>query len=125
MKQFNLEEYIKNPLRKVVTRGRDTVKIHCTDFDDSEYPIIARVEGTSVSTSFTKDGKYIKSNGDSKYDLFFAPEKHERYISLYKVNGEYQLGTTLLQKEDAEIANRILLKQDPTYVTIVKIEWEE
>ena len=123
MKQFNLDEYLQNPSRKVVTRDGRNVKIYCTNFSDIQ-PIIAQIEGLDYSSKFYKNGKYIKSE-ESPRDLFFSPEKHERYISLYKVNGEYQLGTTLLQKEDAETANRILLKQDPTYVTIAKIEWEE
>ena len=31
MKNFNLEEYLKNPSRKVVTRAGISVRIICTD----------------------------------------------------------------------------------------------
>ena len=122
MKQFSIEEYLKNPSRKVVTRSGDAVKIHCTDFDDDEYPIVARVEGTSVSTPFTKDGKYIKFNRDSKYDLFFAPEKHEGWINLHK-NGQTRVFPSYIYqtKKDAE---KYGVGKD-SYLTTVKIEWEE
>ena len=124
MKQFNLEEYLKNPSRKVVTRSGDAVKIHCVNFDDDEYPIIARVEGTSFSIPFTKDGKFIKSNKDTKYDLFFAPEKekHEGWVNVIRdmVHNEVYCGNMIYaSKEEAErIANNATL-------AIAKIEWEE
>ena len=123
MKQFNLEEYLKNPLRKVVTRDGQPVKIYCTDFDDSEYPIIAHVEGTSVSTAFTKDGKYIKFNGDSKYDLFFASEKHEGWVNVYRGDiGITSFSSKLyISREEAEKAG----KTNSYYVATAKIEWEE
>ena len=128
MKPFSIGEYLKNPNRELITRGGRKVRIICTDRKDADYPIVVLISnefGNGESTLYyTEEGKFY-TDSISYLDLFFAPEKHERYISLYKVNGEYQLGTTLLQKEDAETANRILLKQDPTYVTIAKIEWEE
>ena len=34
MKQFNLEEYLNNPSKKVVTRDGRAVKIYCTDYID-------------------------------------------------------------------------------------------
>ena len=32
MKQFNLNEYLKDPSKKVITRDGRAVKIHCTNF---------------------------------------------------------------------------------------------
>ena len=40
MKQFDLQEYLKNPSRKVVTRDGRDVRIICTNYD-SFSPIIA------------------------------------------------------------------------------------
>ena len=74
MKSFNLEEYLKNPSKKVVTRdGRKVTRFLCTDVK-GDYPIVALVEnfsGNEIPISYTKDGKYRiwdKSGGD----LFFA-----------------------------------------------------
>ena len=84
MKQFNLEEYLKNPTRKVITRGGSPVKIHCTNYTKDQL-IIAEIEGTNLSESFNKDGKWLNLS-DSKKDLFFAPEKHEGKWILFKRN---------------------------------------
>ena len=73
MKKFNLEEYLANPTKKVVTRSGRNVKIHCTNFIGL-FPIVAEIEGMKYSMTFNKDGKYdwdIISN----YDLFFAEEE--------------------------------------------------
>ena len=123
MKPFSLEEYNKNPLRKVVTRDGQSVKIHCTDFDDSEYPIIARVEGDAFSTAFTKDGKYNELGNDSKYDLFFAPEKFEGWVNVYlDTDNDAYVGNWIYNsKEEAEEH----AKKRSGYKTTTKIEWEE
>ena len=39
MKPFNLEEYLANPSKKVVTRDGRKIRIICTDAK-SDYPII-------------------------------------------------------------------------------------
>ena len=119
MKPFSLEEYLKNPSRKVVTRGGSPVKIHCTNYN-TDQPIIAEIEGTNWSESFNKDGKWMNLE-DSEKDLFFAPEKHERWVNLYKSGLEdYALGRDMyISKERAEAV------ASSNCVSTVKIEWEE
>ena len=120
MKPFNLEEYLKNPSRKVVTRDRRAVKIHCTNYD-SRQPIIAEIEGHDYSRSFTKDGRYYIDDRNSPYDLFFAPEKHEGWVNVYKSESDRSLGMNIWQTK--EEAKKWVGAAD--YVTTVKIEWEE
>ena len=120
MKPFNLKEYLKNPSKKVVTREGRTVKIHCTNFNSCQ-PIIAEIEGHNSSHSFTKDGKYFIDNRNSSYDLFFASEKHEGWINLYKSGISWSLGTSIWQTE--EEAKEWVGAAD--YTTTIKIEWEE
>lgn len=125
MKQFNLEEYLKNPSRKVVTRRGKAVKIHCTNHA-SNRPIIAQVEGSDYSVSFTENGKaFIGNNVISKDDLFFAPEKHEVWTNVYRRSNEdiggIGFGYTYSSEEEAKEA--IVLSQN--CVATVKIEWEE
>lgn len=121
MKQFSLEEYLKNPSRKVVTRDGRNVKIHCTDYTDDSL-IIAKIEGEDCSHSFYKNGSYI---GDKKSprDLFFAAEKHEGWINIYlNTNRNYEGSSCIYKsKESAEEFG----KQCNSYITTVKIEWEE
>ena len=116
---FNLKEYLKNPSRKVVTRNGDTVKIHCTDFVDERYPIIARVEGASASISFTKDGKYEYSR-DTKYDLFFAPEKHEGWVNLFRDPTDNGIYCSRIYPTKEKAMDSI-----GAFYTTIKVEWEE
>ena len=120
MKQFNLEEYMKNPSKKVVTRDGRVVKIHCTNYD-SRQPIIAELEYHNFSSSFTKDGRYFNDDRNSPYDLFFAPEKHEGWINVYKSGISWSLGVNIWSTE--EEAKEWIGAVD--YATTIKIEWEE
>ena len=123
MKQFNLEEYLANPSRKVVTRDGRTVKIHCTNYD-SRQPIIAELEYHNFSSSFTKDGRYFNDDRNSPYDLFFAPEKYEGWLNVYRHTDteEVTFGAILYtSREKAEKIGRA----DGHYAASAKIEWEE
>ena len=78
LKQFNLEEYLANPSRKVVTRcGLAVTRFLCTDRKHTK-PIVACIEDgcTEVICFYAKDGK-VTSNMSTDFDLFFAPEKKE------------------------------------------------
>ena len=122
MKQFNLDEYLKNTSREVVTREGKPVKIHCTNFA-SDNPVIATMEDDEYSYSFSRDGKFIKDIDESDYDLFFAPERHEGWTNIFtdglNVN---RVGPQIFKtKEGAEKQGR----EWNCYVTTIKIEWEE
>ena len=123
MEKFSLEKYLENPLRKVVTRGGYPVRIICTDARDNNCPIIAlvsREDGTEDVFMYTKHGTFFDSEPDV-FDLFFTPEKHERWANLYKSeSGEYSFGAIIYErKEDAEGC------RGEKCVATVKIEWEE
>lgn len=125
MKQFNLDEYIKNPSRKVVTRDGKKARIICTDAKNDS-PIIALIETSNgkerLSCGYKKDGAYITGEKLS-CDLFFAPEKHEGWVNIFKGTiDDYFIGDSRIfkSKEDAEKAG----KKWSDY-TSVKIEWEE
>ena len=119
MKPFNLEEYLKNPEKKVVTREGKTVKrILCTDARGS-YPVVALIEESYYDNalSYTEDGKLY--NGESNvYDLFFAPEKHEGWVNVYRDFDDMMCGSVFATKEDAKCNAK-------TAIATVKIEWEE
>ena len=78
MRQFSLEEYLKNPSKKVITRDGRNARIICTDRRDLNFPIIALIEnisgGGEKACSYTKDGRHYTDCPDI-FDLFFAPEK--------------------------------------------------
>ena len=122
MKQFNLNEYLKDPSKKVITRDGRAVKIHCTNFN-SVQPIIAEIEGHNFSQSFTRDGKYCIDDRNLPYDLFFASEKKEGWLNIYhNESGFYLRGNPYKTKEEAEEVAKANYK---TFCTTIKIEWEE
>lgn len=119
MKQFNLEEYRKNPSMKVVTRDGRNVTIHCTNCVGFR-PVIAEIEGEDYSLDFNKNG--IHCRGISNDDLFFAPEEHEKWINIYRDTIGVSSGEVLYDsREEAEEVGKIC----KYYVATVKIEWEE
>ena len=124
MKQFNLKEYLANPNRRVVTGDGRNVRIICTDSKIRNYPIIALVEEPSRFEnvfSYTEGGQMISYEPSEKYDLFFAPEKHEGWINVYHdlEHNEIYCGRIYASEEEAKCA-------DYAYtVATIKIEWEE
>ena len=122
MKQFDLEEYLKNPSRKVVTRDGRNVTIHCTNYRGN-FPIVAEIEGLNYSTGFTDDGVHMYWNciKETDYDLFFAPEKHEGWVNIYRdsvLSGPCYKGIYPSEEE---------AKRNACFGTVatIKIDWEE
>ena len=125
MKEFSLEEYLKNPDSEIVTRDGRKVRILCTD-RKGDTPIIALVndanDGQEYGYAFYSDGKFFRDGGD-ELDLFFAPEKHEGWIIINKwADGERDTNGiiyhTKLDIPDIPIVGG-------KRVATIKIEWEE
>ena len=125
MKQFNLNEYLANPSRKVVTRNGRSVRIKCTDAKGG-HPVIGLVDRGDYEApkSFTKDGRLWDNTENNSNDLFFGPEKHEGWINIFKSSNDIAfLGQSRIfaSKEDAKKDG----KDCECYVATIKIEWEE
>ena len=122
MKQFNLAEYLKNPSRKVITRGGYPATIVSTTFHQENYPVVAEVCFSSYdkkqSYSFTANGLFLDSSEDSR-DLFFAPEKHEGWVNIYP--GPFTGVVVYKSEEDAKHCANANAK----VIATIKIEWEE
>ena len=122
MKQFNLEEYLANPSRKVVTRDGRDVRIICTDFDNPDFPVIGEIKGYKWPLSFATNGKTIKWRQLSG-DLFFAPKKKEGWINLYRTETSIQyVASNLYNSEEKAIE---IGRTSENYIATTKIEWEE
>ena len=118
MKQFDLDEYLNDPSKKVVTRDGRSVRIHCTNYN-SPQPIIAEIEGSAYSSSFWKNGRVL-SHEDSTGDLFFAPEKHEGWVNIYRDSKIDELCCRYIFPSEEE-AKRAASDS----IATAKIEWEE
>lgn len=124
MKQFNLDEYLKNPNRKVITRDGNSVRILCTDAKGN-FPIIALVKtynGSETVLRLKENGHFYNDTEDSR-DLFFATEKKEGWINIYldAEDGSYVETCIYKSKEEAEENG----KKWNCYISTVKVEWEE
>lgn len=132
MKPFNLKEYLKDPSRKIVTRDGRSVRIICTDCRMKLFPIVGLLcldndNDEEEIISYNEDGRYFMSSADSERDLFFAPEKKEGWINIYKY--------TTLTQHSSIVADRSYVysskqdafysKDDKGYIDTIKIEWEE
>lgn len=127
MKQFTVEEYQKNPNRKVITRDGRSVRIVCTDVMGAIYPVLAvyKKDPThEIWNSYTTDGRLYTEGDDTHADLFFAPEKKEGWLNLYKdEDGRVAIGTVypIGSEKDAKMESKYI----KDYVATCKIEWEE
>ena len=120
MEQFSLEKYLANPSRKVVTRDGRNARIICTDMKSTTYPVVALIEdgsGYEHLFTFSKNGEYAV-NESSRNDLFFAPEKHEGWVSIHRgsISGYYTDG--IFDSEEKA-------KERVGSIATVKVEWEE
>ena len=125
MKPFNLEEYLKNPNREVVTRDGHKVRIICTDRKNHEnFPIVALVETDEdyeVVRCFKIDGTWSVNGLASDHDLFFAPTKHEGWINIYKENKNFKGQCIYPSEKEAYNEGKNIYN----YIATIKIEWEE
>ena len=123
MKQFDLEEFKKNPNRKVVTRDGLPVRVICTD-KKGEYPVVALIrksDNNEEADSFKENGLYIEGH-EVNTDLFFDTYK-EGWVNIYRIPDTEELEASCIfsTKEEAEFYRG----DNPNYVTTTKINWEE
>ena len=125
MKEFNLDEYLKDPSQKVITKDGKSVRIICTDAKQ-EYPVIGLLsldDKSETTVYYKKNGRWLADNQDY-WDLFFAPIKREGWINVYKGVIENHLpyvGQKVYKSKEEAIRN----KCSDYYFTTLKIEWEE
>lgn len=122
MKPFSLDEHIKNPTKRVITRDGRSARIICADFNNKNYPVIVEVEGMEGPVSVTREGRHMSSSIDNNLDIFFDSKKHEGWMNVYKFSmpsGDYKGSFIWPTEEEAKSA----ADSDP--VATVKIEWEE
>ena len=121
VKPFNLEEYLKNPNKKVVTRdGRKVTRFLCTDLKN-EFPIVAAVESCKGAypeelLTYRDNGAFYNDVTIDRRDLFFATERKEGWINIYP---DSSIGGIYTSEEEARNA------ASPSCISTIKIEWEE
>ena len=123
MKQFSLEEFKKNPNRKVVTRSGRPVRILCTDakgdcqvfglalgVDNCEFPIMCSAIG---ETEFEED------------DLFFDSVKMHGWVNLYRDDDGFSSFGYLRETEESAISEINEKSDRYKHIATIKVTWEE
>lgn len=125
MEQFSLEEYLKNPERKIVTGGGEKVRIICTDlhcrFDD--VCIVACVTnhgGNEIVRTYTAQGTPNLAEGCDNNNLFFAPANKSAWVFLYKSGTNHIVSFISTDKTYAEHK-----MQECNGFALTEITWEE
>lgn len=79
MQQFNLDIWLKDKSRKVVTRQGNSVRIICTDRKHTQkWPIVALESyGSGEFVLYANDKGRVDLANENIHDLFFADEKEE------------------------------------------------
>ena len=127
MKEFSLEEYLKNPDREVVTRDGRKVRIICTDRTGlNAKPIVSLItspNGYENIKSFWEDGIETRGVEENRNDLFFVPTKHEGWIIINKWPDGERDTNGIIYDTELDIPNK---PQVGTHrIATIKIEWEE
>ena len=125
MRPFNLEEYLKNPSQKVMTRDGRKARILCTDMKNGQ-PILALItEGNREDIHFYyQNGVWSNDFPNHKLDLVFASIKKEGWINIYKGITEKTssyAGPTIYKSKNEALENKV----SDNYITTTKIEWKE
>lgn len=122
MKEFNLEEYLKNPSQKIVTRDGRSVRIICTDMK-GEYPIMALIpdKQEELAYRYLRNGRQLTYT-DSPLDLCLSTTKKEGWTNIYSMGIKKTRQCGNIFKTENEALN---FKGDKNYIATIKIEWEE
>lgn len=94
--------------------------------DGGQYPIVALIEedGVEYPQSFTIDGRVYYEREDPD-DLVSAITKHEGWINVYRPSNEGKYIVSGVAYETESEAKEAVLNKKMTYITTIKIEWEE
>mgnify|MGYP006874100815 CR=1 FL=1 len=125
MKTFDLEKAKAGA--HVCTREGFKARIVCFDVDNDKFPVVALIKDSINSNeypvSLTKEGRFSYGEADSSKDLFMVGEKKEGWINIYEASKERCIGAVYNSKETA--MRMKVNDQGVTYITTVRVEWEE
>lgn len=123
MEQFNLQKYLENPQKKIVTRNGLPARIICTNRESADRPIVSLVYRNGVEEPLAHDvnGRYsFDDTVENPFDLFFAPSNKSVWVFLYK-SGVSQIISFACK--DKSYAEQKMKELDGFGLT--EISWEE
>lgn len=119
MKPFNLEQARQG--KPVQTRDGLEVKILIFDLNHETYKIGGVFDNRDLAT-WTNEGEF-KAGDDTGLDLFMKSGKREGWVNVsYGLLPEDRQAKSIFATEEEALQRAGL---NPTYITTVKVEWEE
>ena len=129
MKQFSLEEYLRNPQKKIITKDGRNVRIICTDRKGLNVkPIAALItlpDGDEVIKTYWRNGVETRGYEGCPNDLFFATEKKTGWINVIRVASDQTEAITFTGMVYPTKAEAIEDYHGRGLLDTIKIEWEE
>lgn len=122
LKPFNLEAAKAG--KPVCTRDGRPARIIAYDLKGGFHKLVVLVqdhESYEDIYTYTESGEYMKDY-KNPLDLFMAP--YEGYINIYKYGPDSEMETSMVIYPSYEAAREKRIK-GKTYVTTIKITWEE
>ena len=109
--------------KKYTTRDGRPVRILATDLKNEDYPICGTYtdNGEEYVGSWTKDGEYSRNGVVDNRDLIEVKQKKTGWINIYSNDEIHKTSEFVFNNEESA---KVLAKT-PSYVTTIKIEWEE
>lgn len=125
MKPFDLEKAKAGA--PLCTREGFRARIVCFDANNDRFPIVALLKGNNgkeYPVSFTKEGRFSDGEADSTEDLFMVGEKKEGWMNIY-IRMDQVMNSPIYETKEKAMDKIIRENEYPTYITTVRVEWEE
>ena len=121
MEDFGCYVYVKVNIGNIIEEIGINLenRMHNTRFEDMD-------RDREEVYQYTSKGEYYP-NASSPHDLFFVPVKKEGWVNVYKYRSRctHLSGIIYSSKEEAESDAEVHESGINTYITTIKIEWEE
>lgn len=128
MKDFDLAKAKAGAL--VCTRDGRQARIICWDakvtYDGEIYPIIALIgEDEQHIMTYDNNGNIVAGTNGRPEDLVMASVKHEGWVNVYTPSSEGKYIVSAVVYDTEADAKKAGLNKSKSYITTVKIKWEE
>lgn len=114
MKKFDLDTWLKNKSRKIVTRTGKPVRIVCWDSPNKAFPIIGFIDNEPEIFVWDCFGYCCEGHIETEFDLFFADEEEEE-LTVFNDEYFYDFTFELIQN------NKKQLGLDDNYIGAPKV----
>lgn len=90
MREFNLEEALKDPSKIRTRDGRKVLDIYHFKKSPIEFPIYVCIVGDCYIKAYNASGSNAICGLGNRYDLFLISKKKKLYVDIYKNGNIYQ-----------------------------------